>query len=85
MYICIYIKKNRAKVFGRHIFNTKLVDNFSWRFENDFNLQYSNVLSIEFSRPFLIPKDFLPRNGKMQKKFFSRQCTNKLAFGKNVS
>ena len=30
------INNARAKLFGKYIFKTKLVDNFRWRFENDF-------------------------------------------------
>lgn len=29
-----------------------------------FNLQYGDVLSVEFSRRFLISNDLLPKNGK---------------------
>ena len=55
------INNTRAEFFGKYIFKKKLVNLFSCKFEKKINLQYGNVFSVEFSRRFLISRDYLQK------------------------
>ena len=64
------INNTRAEFFGKHIFKTILIDNFSWRFERfgDYNMVMFFQLNLVDAFCFL--NDFLAINGKTQASSF---------------